>query len=335
MLSEEVGFIGNVSITDLDEYQKNKVEWLLNTNYNYETKRSYYSVLDSRVHALEVALNKDLYKFTQVEIENIIKSVNSFSFQTAQALFSIINSYIQWTVEIGLNSKGENPCNKIIIKDVVNVNSNALKELYTTKEEFYNNIMSLEGSIIDKTIIMLLRYGVRLIDIPDLKYEDVDVEDMTLKVENEGGEGGILNIPIDELLLRCIKECKSTDEYERLSNKRDTVTRYLDFGYIIKVTDKGYSRSGEEKINPRTIHTRIKKLFDENGLQKINVNSLKNMAIFDILLDIYEENGKLTFEDADNVIKIFDNIDNNNLKVKSFRVRELFTLVSDIKFFKK
>ena len=128
MLLEEVGFIGNVSITDLDEYQKNKVEWLLNTNYNYETKRSYYSVLDSRIHALEVALNKDLYKFTQVEIENIIKGVNSFSVQTAQALFSMINSYIQWTVEIGLNNKGENPCSKIIIKDVVKVNSNALEK---------------------------------------------------------------------------------------------------------------------------------------------------------------------------------------------------------------
>ena len=332
MIAEEVGFIGNVLITDLDEYQKNKVEWLLNTNYNYETKRSYYSVLDSRIHALEVALNKDLYKFTQVEIENIIKGVNSFSVQTAQALFSMINSYIQWTVEIGLNNKGENPCNKIIIKDVVKVNSNALKELYTTKEEFYYNIMSLEGSIIDKTIIMLLRYGVRLIDIPNLKYEDVNADDMTLKVESDGG---ILNIPIDELLLRCIKECKSTDEYERLSNKRDTVTKYMDLGYIIKVTDKGYSTSGEEKINPRTIHTRIKKLFDENGLQKINVNTLKNMAMFDILLDIYEEHGKLTFDHADNVIKTFDNIDNNNLKVKSFRVRELFTLVSDIKFFKK
>ena len=332
MISKEVKFIGNVSITDLDEYQKNKVEWLLDSNYNYETKRSYYSVLDSRVHALEIALNKDLYKFTQVEIEDIIKSVNSFSLQTAQALFSIINSYIQWTVEIGMNTKGENPCNKIIIKDVVNVNSNALKELYTTKEEFYNNIMSLEGSIIDKTIIMLLRYGVRLVDIPSLRYENVNEDDMTLKVENEGG---ILNIPIDDLLLKCIKECESTDEYERLSNKRDTITRYLDFGYIIKVTEKGYNRSGEEMINPRTIHTRIKKLFDENGLQKINVNSLKNMAMFDILLDIYEENGKLTFEDADNVIKIFDNIDNNNLKVKSFRIRELFTLISDIKFFKK
>ena len=125
MLLEEVGFIGNVSITDLDEYQKNKVEWLLNTNYNYETKRSYYSVLDSRIHALEVALNKDLYKFTQVEIENIIKGVNSFSLQTAQALFSMINSYIQWTVEVGLNNKGEHPCNKIIIKDIVKINSNA------------------------------------------------------------------------------------------------------------------------------------------------------------------------------------------------------------------
>ena len=115
MILEGVNFIGNVEATDLDEFQKNKMEWLLNSNYNYETKRSYYSVLDSRVHALEVALNKDLYKFTQVEIENIIKSVNSFSFQTAQALFSIINSYIQWTVEVGMNSKGENNCNKIII----------------------------------------------------------------------------------------------------------------------------------------------------------------------------------------------------------------------------
>ena len=333
MIAEkDIDFIGTAVFEELDEYQKNKVQWLLDSNYNYETKRSYYSVLDSRVHALEIALNKDLYKFTQVEIEDIIKSVNSFSLQTAQALFSIINSYIQWTVEIGMNTKGENPCNKIIIKDVVNVNSNALKELYTTKEEFYNNIMSLEGSIIDKTIIMLLRYGVRLVDIPSLRYENVNATDMTLNVNSDTG---VLNIPIDDLLLKCIKECESTDEYERLSNKRDTITRYLDFGYIIKVTEKGYNRSGEEMINPRTIHTRIKKLFDENGLQKINVNSLKNMAMFDILLDIYEENGKLTFEDADNVIKIFDNIDNNNLKVKSFRIRELFTLISDIKFFKK
>ena len=333
MISEkDIEFIGNISLEDLDIFQKNKIEWLTNSNYNLETKRSYFSSLENKVHELEKALNKDLYQFTQVEIENTIKGVSSFSVQTPMILFSIINSYIQWTVEIVMNLKGENPCNKIIIKDVVNVNSNALKELYTTKEEFYNNIMSLEGSIIDKTIIMLLRYGVRLIDIPFLRYEDVNEDDMTLKVKNEGS---ILNIPIDELLISCIKECKDTDEYEKLSNKRDTITRYKDFGYIIKVSDKGYNRSGEEMINPRTIHTRIKKLFDENGLQKINVNSLKNMAMFDMLLDIYEQNGELTFEDADNVIKTFDNIDNNNLKVKSFRIRELFTLISDIKFFKK
>ena len=63
MILEGVNFIGNVEATDLDEFQKNKMEWLLNSNYNYETKRSYYSVLDSRVHALEVAFNKDPNEF--------------------------------------------------------------------------------------------------------------------------------------------------------------------------------------------------------------------------------------------------------------------------------
>ena len=39
MILEGINFIGNVEAADLDEFQKNKMEWLLNSNYNYETKR--------------------------------------------------------------------------------------------------------------------------------------------------------------------------------------------------------------------------------------------------------------------------------------------------------
>ena len=332
MISEkDIEFIGNISLEDLDIFQKNKVEWLTNSNYNLETKRSYFSSLENKVHELEKALNKDLYQFTQVEIENTIKGVSSFSIQTPIILFSIINSYIQWTVETGMNLKGENPCNKIIIKDVININSNALKELYTSREEFYSYIMSLEGSIIDKTVIMLLRYGVRLIDVPFLKYDDVDENNMKLIINNEEG---ILKIPIDELLISCIKECKDTDEYEKLSEKKNFIMKYLDFGYIIKQTEKGYNRSKEEIVNHRTLHTRIKKLFDDNGLQKINVNSLRNMAMFDMLLDEYERKGKLYYSDSKRVVLTYSNLRKNNLEVKTFRIRQLFESISDIKFIK-
>ena len=43
MILEGVNFIGNVETVDLDEFQKNKMEWLLKSKYNYETKSSDYS----------------------------------------------------------------------------------------------------------------------------------------------------------------------------------------------------------------------------------------------------------------------------------------------------
>ena len=104
MISEkDIEFIGNISLEDLDIFQKNKVEWLSNSNYNLETKRSYFSSLENKVHELEKALNKDLYQFTQVEIENTIKGVSSFSIQTPIILFSIITTITFYAIIYSFN----------------------------------------------------------------------------------------------------------------------------------------------------------------------------------------------------------------------------------------
>ena len=60
-----------------DEYENNKIDWLRDDDNNgyisEKTKITYYRLLDVHVHSLEVANNKDLRKFTSVEIENLIK----------------------------------------------------------------------------------------------------------------------------------------------------------------------------------------------------------------------------------------------------------------------
>ena len=80
----------------LNVYQKNKIEWLNdNKNNGYiseETKKAYYSLLESHVHSLELANNKDLRKFTSVEIENIIKGSITDNHGTKRSIYAAINN---------------------------------------------------------------------------------------------------------------------------------------------------------------------------------------------------------------------------------------------------
>ena len=81
-----------------DEYENNKIDWLRDDDNNgyisEKTKITYYRLLDVHVHSLEVANNKDLRKFTSVEIENLIKGAITNSSTTKRGIFAAINNYM-------------------------------------------------------------------------------------------------------------------------------------------------------------------------------------------------------------------------------------------------
>ncbi|WP_252225274.1 MULTISPECIES: hypothetical protein [unclassified Clostridium] len=317
-----------------DEFQKNKIEWLKNSDYGDKSKNSYWIDLDVRVHQYEVALGRDLYQFSKVEIENIIKAVATTSHNTVKKLFSTINAYIQYTVDIGKNYVG-NPCDQIIVSEIIDVNVNVLKDEYKTILEFHNFVLGLKCSDVDKMTLLLLRYGCKIRDLSGLKWDNIDKERMVLKLNRDN-----IELPIDNVFLLMLEQAKRCYEYEYVSKYervgaggelkeviRTVYIEYADDEYIVK-QQKG---AKNEIIGTASIYTRINNICKNNDINRINLNILKNMRAYDLLYYIYNKNDKLTNEDAKNVCKT---LDGNNIDADGagFRLRESFSLISGIKF---
>ena len=278
----------------------------------------------SRVYPLETSLERDLYTFSQYEIEDVIKNLSTVSIKTANTVFSIIKNYIQWTVDIGKNVRGENPCNKIILSDIIRLNKNAIKELYMSREEFYDYIYGLEGSDVDKCAIMLLRYGITMNDLVELKWNDIDEEKLIIHTEK-------IDYPIDELLIKCIHRSKECDEYklfEPKDNKNRSV-KYIENEYVCKQTVS--AKTGMDKVSLHSLHTRVRKIFSNNGLQKINVIAMRTMPIFDMMYNIYQKNGKITREEVYECMRMYsENKSQESLWSKMAGIRENFKIIFNI-----
>ncbi|MEX0082989.1 hypothetical protein AB2T90_11185 [Clostridium butyricum] len=329
----------NINIDDLDEYQLRKIKWIKSdacSNCSDLTKYSYYNMINSKIHPFEEALNKDLYKFSENELLEILNSMATSSLTTADKMASMIRKYIDWTYEIGLNHMG-NPMNSLFRDDYYgNINSKALKESYMNKLDFINFVMDLECSYSDKLLLLLLRYGVKLKETALIKWEDVDKENKVIKLTRNGYD---INIEIDYIFLEVLDKAKNEFEYSYISEVESTrkatgdiyirrmekVIEYSDCGYLIKNTN--FKATGKDAVKVATLYTRINSVVKRNNIDKIDIDRLNLMCKFDKLFEVLHKQGKVTIYDVVNVIKHFDGVDT---PPKRYLLRDNFELVAGI-----
>jgi hypothetical protein len=102
-------FLEGLDLDSLNEYQKNKFNWLKYGEYDEKACIKYWRLLN-HLTDIENKLGKDLYDFNRKEIIDVIKSVELAEEKTK--LFNVIDEYINWMVEKGYNMIG-NPCDCI------------------------------------------------------------------------------------------------------------------------------------------------------------------------------------------------------------------------------
>ena len=265
-------FLKTIDVTELDEYQKRKYDWLTNNDYGEATIITYWSQLN-KIHELELIKNKDLYEFDKQDIINIVKNIATTAIQTKRVYWSLIKRYIDWTVEIGLNYVG-NPCDQIDTNDILNINSVALENQYIELNYFYNSIIAFDCSDIDRMLLILLRYGVPINQAMDVKWEDVDRDDMVLNIINKKSE--LLRLPIDSLFLMFVDKAKICSCY---NGKK--FYEYIDEGYIIKKHTK------EKGSN---LYTKLNRIAKNNGLRNISTQSLNDSRIYDLISEKIDKN---------------------------------------------
>lgn len=319
---------------ELNKYLKNKIDWLCTKKeYTDATLGGYWREFREKVNPYEVIKGRDIYQFSPVEIENLVKSYASTSTITQRRLLSAINQYNMWTVYTGQNYTG-NPCDQIRLGDIIEINKEALKESYMSLMDFYNFVYGLDMSDIDRAMLFLLRYGCKISDLPTLRWDDIDRENMVIHLDRDS-----VSLVIDNLLLSVLdtaKDCfayayTAKDKTDRKAS-RDYKRIYKDFGYIIKQTETSYNKEGKETLEVCDIYGRIDRLCKFNKIDRIKVTALRNMRKYDFLYEIYKETGELTYKDAKDVLKKLEGEKVKTIETKAQNLRESFTIISGIEF---
>lgn len=296
LIKSEINKLENKNLK-FDEYENNKINWLRDDENNgyisEKTKITYYRLLDVHVHSVEVANNKDLRKFTSVEVENLVKSAITNSGATKRGIFAAINNYMIYNVERGFISY--NPCDSISTTDLFEVNNKALKEQYMPLDEFYKYIDKLSADDVERMVYVLIRYGVPTSDIPNVKWEDLNTEEMTLTTTVKKK---VVSLPIDEEFIKRVELCKSCLGYE-------------DGGYMIKTTNGSPSSVSR-------IYGIIDRVSKATEVAKPDMGILFKNRRYDLALGIYEVDDQIRLSDLKEILDTLG-VSSTNSSLSTFK----------------
>ena len=260
-------------------YEINKNTFLTSIYDNEDTMKTSYNTLKKNVISLEMVKNKDLMNFSIEELMNLMQTLPTSSVNTKNRLYDLIDIYLDWCVNkgyIGLNGlKGlakEEVCK--VNKSMVNLKLISKKELFRLCELSINT-----GEVTAMEVIPLIiaRYGIvgeKLSRIINLKWSDINRDNMTVSIEEDGNT---LLFPIDNDFLYWI------DRAYEVTN--DGKYDYIDEGKVIKVR----SDYPNHEIDSNYIYNKVIIVFNLGILNRISFKNLELSAKFDMLLSIREE----------------------------------------------
>ena len=296
-----------------DEYQISKLRYLNNTKFPERTKKAYWGH-SKKFHSAEKIYGRDLKNFTKEEIENVFRELVHLSPDTVKVIATFCNNYLEYCV-----SKDEIEANTYTDIKITELN---FKISYQTLEEFFEDIYELDCTDVDRAMITLLRYGVKIDNSGSIKWEDVDREKMVLTIHEKDK---VLKLPITKQFLMIIDNAKKCN----IGMLHGKETPYLEYGYIIKLlkpSDLGYMEVGD-------IHNKITNLYKRNKLKKINVKNLVKHRIYDLLFEKLEENKKENINNIsnDDIGEVLRLIQGESKYGDVFKWNHSFKILSDTK----
>lgn len=314
----------DLSYRKLDEFQKFKANWLEEADYYADsTKINYWRMINGKVHKTEIIKGKDLFDFDKQEIIELVKYLPTKSITTKQQLYTAILKYMEWACEKGYNYVG-NPCDTIVPTELFTINEMAFKEQYIEKDDFINFIYDLNCSDVDRAMLTLLRYGVKIDDVGKVKWDDISDDGKFLRIHHEDRD---LELPIDGIFMMMMDKAKNC-HYRELYKKKTTmkeetkvkIVSYRNSPYIVKPLET----VEWDHMDGSTAYNRIGVISKSNKIQRISVPDLNVSRKYDLLFDIVERKNHITKRDIQHVISVFEEVTSN----KAVRLKNNFELLS-------
>lgn len=285
---------------NLDRFQTNKRVFLEDNNYSENSKIKYWNVLgkdNSLIHIEEVLYNKDLYNFNKKEIERLVKNLATSRRIVQEQYLTVISRYIDWCIDRGFLTTGINPCHRIDYWEDIGNKNKLLESTYQTLDEFYKWLRELKCSDVDKFLLVMLRYGIKIRDTKSIRHNQIDKSNKVIIINKKGK---ILKFPIDDRFLEWYNKCMNCTEYE--------FVKYVEGEFVIKNTTRG----SIGMVNDNSLRNRLQIVSSTNNINRIPVSILNRNRYYDLLYNIHETLGEVNYNDIREVIKTINGSSSGN-----------------------
>lgn len=289
------------------EFLKNDTMLTPNTISKYEI--TLRKISDYEINQMDK--QKDLFEFTDPEIETMIRYFGFSKFKSVQSCISLINKYLIYANEKGVMKNRINFVYEKLPEEIHKLLVNRIKQekQVITREELYVNVCdSALANFQDKICYILPFEGLNLKEMTNLKESDIDGVNNTMTI----GDRIISANPQTMAIIQgAINQDIYYSENGRAENKRKEM-EIVPTQYVIKPTEV-YLVVGKNipldindiQVNQQMIRRRIDKtkIDEEIQLPHLSYSSLRESGMRDVFLQ-NKEAMKYIDLTTDNIQKI-------------------------------
>lgn len=276
-----------------------------NTSHSY-SYHFFYS------YHIEEECGKDLKEFSENELDKLLmrRAKQTTSMRYFRNFFSVIKTYIDWTIENGYRKSDVNPLSSSL--KPMNYKTYIDEAKVFISEQELNAIENMLNNYQDKVILRLLFEGVRgnkYSELLNLKESDIDFENQRLTLHNDKGKKRILNLEGRDrcfhILRGAIKEkiyyAKGGTELKK-GKRGVSECPLVETDYVIK--NANHSRT-EEINNESTINRRIKLIKEITGMYGLTPVNVWQSGMIRKAVELYERDGELTTAHLEEIAELF------------------------------
>jgi hypothetical protein len=245
------------------------------------------------VGRVEYDYDKDLVEFSQEEVIDMFKSINTRSRITIISMCTFFREYYDWCLQEGIITNNDNKfdLSKTPIYANLVVPDEVLEEQYFTrkvlKEKYVKNVIDIGN----KFLLYALFCGVKgegNEELVCLRLRDLDEENKKLTLVT----GRI--IEVDDFFIQLMKEADSAKYYDQAGDLQSRNTRYdwsyeyVESQYVFKYMARGVAN---QPISEHMLKSRFAVIRKQSGNKALSMNTIYKNGLINYLKEKFEEQG--------------------------------------------
>lgn len=252
-----------------------------------------------------------------------LKRRHGLTFEKApySAIINMASYYLSLREKIQFINFAIKRTNYEVSQKLITYRDTLYKKEYLDLDTFWELLDNSSSSFVDKFIVALFRYGCSNKVICELKWSDIDEDEMCINLNRFYYN----NVEVDLRFIDLMHKAKNCFLYREDSLKYSLRTIiYTDSEYCFKL------REGETVRSPKRLCLRFNKVFKTNSRVHISKRLLMLSRIYDLIIEEKDLKGTVTKDDFTGIMEMYDNIPIGDNIVYNKIINKLYIKIEEV-----